>query len=207
MSVSNVLAAPLIKCSNPACASGESATKRCGKCKHAMYCGQQCQIADWTKHKVYCVVPAAAAIAPSNAANAANVANPVNPDFKQNLGKSTKKGNFFSMCIADGSSDALSEARKYGKLGQMSEAATFVSLMAASDQDIFLSEMANCPGWKTVDVAILLAKSDRMKEAMAIMAGFPSGSERDRFLKVAMPIHEYLKRYSDVTMFSTIAKK
>ncbi|KOC69535.1 hypothetical protein WH47_05478, partial [Habropoda laboriosa] len=32
----------------------EDAKNRCSKCKEAWYCGRECQVKDWTKHKSIC---------------------------------------------------------------------------------------------------------------------------------------------------------
>nr|XP_022909776.1 zinc finger MYND domain-containing protein 10 [Onthophagus taurus] len=34
---------------------GNSAIQRCSKCKSVWYCGKQCQVDDWSKHKVHCI--------------------------------------------------------------------------------------------------------------------------------------------------------
>ncbi|KAF9126515.1 hypothetical protein BGX30_015218, partial [Mortierella sp. GBA39] len=44
------------ECANLNCRMLETAPhKRCAKCKNAWYCSKECQIANWTSHKVICI--------------------------------------------------------------------------------------------------------------------------------------------------------
>jgi hypothetical protein len=160
-----------IKCWHDECGSKVSATKRCGACKSAIYCGPFCQRADWEMHKVECHSFAKSISSTASATAAAAASTPV-----------TGGGfdPFVQMCIASSSPDALSEARKLAAEGKMQEAAQFVSLMKLSDQEIFLKEMSTHAKWKSVEVAVMLFKSKRQKEAMEIMEELPK--ERSLFM-------------------------
>jgi len=44
-------------CSNPGCTGGSqrvAAMSKCARCKLAMYCSRECQVADWKRHKKQC---------------------------------------------------------------------------------------------------------------------------------------------------------
>ena len=45
----------------PKCAvCGEEASKRCGRCRNEWYCGRECQVKQWKKHKPVCDLVASA---------------------------------------------------------------------------------------------------------------------------------------------------
>ncbi len=67
--------------------------------------------------------------------------------------------------------------------------------MNKSDQNIFLQEMAGNSQWKTVDVAIKLARSERVKEAMEIMLGFPTEDRVRFFDEVPSLMDQFLSEY------------
>lgn len=56
-STNNPAELSLRKCWNPQCVTESSTTKKCAKCRVAMYCGQECQKAHWSEHKKICVAP------------------------------------------------------------------------------------------------------------------------------------------------------
>ncbi|XP_062503160.1 zinc finger MYND domain-containing protein 10-like isoform X2 [Corticium candelabrum] len=42
-------------CDSPKCAlCGQEASKRCSRCQNEWYCGRECQVKHWTKHKIAC---------------------------------------------------------------------------------------------------------------------------------------------------------
>lgn len=45
-------------CWNPGCESSGRKTKKCGQCKVARYCKEECQREDWREHKKWCKGPA-----------------------------------------------------------------------------------------------------------------------------------------------------
>lgn len=206
------------KCWYEACDQKENATKRCARCRQAIYCGKECQRADWAVHKVTCEPKVKSSINPtqenflSERVSSVDFSNIMlnralnEPRFSQaSLDPSqfgAKFEAFKQRCVEDSSPMALSEARKYAKLGQMREAADCISLMIPADQQKFLNEMAHIPEWRTVDIAIVLGLSKKMKEAMEIMEDFPPGPDRDRFLAgVRSVIGNYPSRYQKTTFF------
>lgn len=40
---------------NAAASSDSASLLRCAKCKKVLYCGKECQAADWKAHKPFCV--------------------------------------------------------------------------------------------------------------------------------------------------------
>lgn len=47
---------PYFSCENPNCSVYSNNMKKCGKCKSARYCGQDCQKSHWREHKKTCGV-------------------------------------------------------------------------------------------------------------------------------------------------------
>lgn len=146
------------KCFNPACGK-DDATKKCGRCRQAIYCGQECQEADWNKHQVTC-----------------KSTKPTEGDKEQEKESKLEKDapsfeKFLNSHLRSIFPEAFKQAQAHANKGEISTAFNLLLLMTEADQTSFLEWIVEQEGWKKLDKAGKIDAAIRTALSVAIRIG------------------------------------